>query len=51
LLDRLQIARAHVVGVSIGGLIAHRSFTGFGGILLASLILSDTAHRIGNLES
>jgi 3-oxoadipate enol-lactonase len=50
LLDRLQIARAHVVGVSIGGLIAQELYR-VRQDLVASLILSDTAHRIGTLES
>jgi 3-oxoadipate enol-lactonase len=50
LLDRLLIARAHVVGVSIGGLIAQELYR-VRQDLVASLILSDTAHRIGTLES
>jgi 3-oxoadipate enol-lactonase len=50
LLDRLQIARAHVVGLSIGGLIAQELYR-VRQDLVASLILSDTAHRIGTLES
>jgi 3-oxoadipate enol-lactonase len=50
LLDRLQIGRAHVVGVSIGGLIAQELYR-VRQDLVASLILSDTAHRIGTLES
>ena len=50
LLDRLQIARAHVVGVSIGGLIAQELYR-VRQDLVASLFLSDTAHRIGTLES
>jgi len=50
LLDRLPIARAHVVGLSIGGLIAQELYR-VRQDLVASLILSDTAHRIGTLES
>ena len=50
LLDRLQIARAHVVGLSIGGLIAQELYR-VRPDLVVSLILSDTAHRIGTLES
>ena len=49
LLDRLQIGRAHVVGVSIGGLIAQELYR-VRQDLVASLTLSDTAHRIGTLE-
>ena len=50
LLDRLEIARAHVVGLSIGGLIAQELYR-VRPDLVVSLILSDTAHRIGTLES
>ena len=50
LLDRLEIARAHVVGLSIGGLIAQELYR-VRPDLVASLVLSDTAHRIGTLES
>jgi 3-oxoadipate enol-lactonase len=50
LLDRLEIARAHVVGVSIGGLIAQELYR-VRQDLVASLTLSDTAHRIGTHES
>ena len=49
LLDRLEIARANVVGLSIGGLIAQQLYH-FRPDLVDSLILSDTAHRIGTLE-
>ena len=49
LLDRLQIARAHVVGLSIGGLVAQELYR-IRPDLVVSLILSDTAHRIGTLE-
>ncbi len=50
LLDRLEIARANVVGLSIGGLIAQQLYH-LRPDLVDSLILSDTAHRIGTLES
>jgi 3-oxoadipate enol-lactonase len=50
LLDRLEIARAHLVGLSIGGLIAQELYR-VRPDLVVSLILSDTAHRIGTLKS
>jgi 3-oxoadipate enol-lactonase len=50
LLDSLGVARATVVGVSIGGLIAQELYRQRPG-LFSSLVLSDTAAKIGTAES
>ncbi len=50
LIDRLAIARAAIVGLSIGGLIAQDLYRQRPG-LFAALVLSDTAAKIGTDES
>jgi len=49
LLDRLEISRAVVVGLSVGGMIA-QGLAAARPDLVRSLVLSDTAHRIGTPE-
>ena len=50
LLDRLEVTRATIVGLSIGGLIAQELYR-LRPDLVRSLVLPDTAHRIGTEES
>jgi 3-oxoadipate enol-lactonase len=49
LLDALKVKRAHVCGLSIGGLVAQR-VAAKAGDRVASLVLCDTANRIGPPE-
>lgn len=49
LLDHLGVARAAVVGLSVGGLIAQRLAARRPG-LVSALVLMDTAHKIGTAE-
>ena len=46
LLDHLKIARATIVGLSVGGLVAQR-LAASRPDLVAALVLADTAHKIG----
>lgn len=50
LLDHLKIDRTAVVGLSVGGMIA-QGFAALHPERLAALVLSDTAHKIGTMES
>ncbi|MGA7198779.1 3-oxoadipate enol-lactonase [Roseiarcus sp.] len=50
LLDRLEVARATIVGLSIGGVIAQELYRQRPDVFVA-LVLSDTAAKIGNDES
>ena len=50
LLDLLEVTRATIVGLSIGGLIAQELYH-LRPDLVRSLVLSDTAHRIGTQDS
>lgn len=49
LLDGLQVSRATVVGLSIGGMIAQELYR-LRPDLVSSLVLCDTGHRIGGVE-
>jgi len=50
LLDHLKIGQAHVVGLSIGGMVAQALATQAPG-RITSLVLCDTAHRIGTPDA
>jgi 3-oxoadipate enol-lactonase len=50
LLDRLNVRKATIVGLSIGGMIAQELYR-LRPDLVRSLVLCDTAHRIGTMES
>lgn len=50
LLDHLQIARATIVGLSVGGMIA-QALAALRPDLVSGLVLSNTAHKIGTDET